>query len=215
MPRSARASWARARLPRARRVLRDAAGRPGQPPLRQPDRTARADRAVDAGAGPARRSPRTCCTLCLRAVRVRRQRRDGRRRDERARRRGGEPAGQVDHVRAARHVERGRADRRGGRHARRASGRGRARCTIALAAACSPCSVCCACQWVLELQPGDGRGAAAAVRAAAEVGAADRRGRVLRGVRGGREPGLVGGLSAGQAGHLGRASPPRARPASR
>ena len=48
--------------------------------------------------------------------------------------------------------------------------------------------------------PDRGRGAAAAVRAAAEVGAAHRRDRLLRGVRRGREPGLVGGLPAGRAG---------------
>ena len=59
-------------------------------------------------------------------VRLRRDGGHGRRGDERAGCRDRDPARQVDHVRAARHVERGRPGRLGGRHARRPSGLGRA-----------------------------------------------------------------------------------------
>ena len=101
------------------------------------------------------------------AVRLRRHGGHGRCGDERAGRRGREPARQVDHVQPARHVERGRPDRLGGRHARRAPGLGRARCTTRWRR--RPSRVLGRGRLSVGARPAAhrGRGAAAALRAAA------------------------------------------------
>ncbi|CAK7282466.1 hypothetical protein SGPA1_20432 [Streptomyces misionensis JCM 4497] len=193
----------RAGLHRARRLVRDAAGGPDQPPLRQPYGPARAARAVDALADPAVPGAEPAGPVPG-DVRLRRLRGHGGRGDERAGGRGRTAARQVDHVRAARHVERGRAHRLGGRHARRPPRRGRAH---PLPAGLGRPHGARRARLLLGAGPAArrGRGAAAAVRAAAPFRAADRHGRLLRGVRGGGEPGLVGGVPAGPAGQLGRA----------
>ena len=97
---------------------------PDQPPLRRPRRAARVIAAVVLALV---LPPLAPVLSALRgAVPVRRDRRDGRRRDERPGRRGRGAARPVDHVRAARHVERGRPARLGGGHRRRPRGHRRA-----------------------------------------------------------------------------------------
>ncbi len=98
-------------------------------------------------------------------------------------------------VGAARHVERGRADRFGGGHGR---GPHRDRRPDAPSRRCPGAH-----GTGPDRLPGrprhpeqPGRGTSATVHAAAEVGPDHRGGRILRGVRRGRQSGLVGGLPA-------------------